>query len=195
MDHNIVLSGWNCRLRPVKISDSEFIVKVRNQDFAKGFIHATDMSIERQNEWTMQYLRRPNDYYWIVENISENRAVGTYGLYDIIGDLGMPGRMVLVPDSGIVLAALPILVREFAFEALNLKRLVGNVVPTNTNVIRLSKMMGGKRLEIPPPEYAYMEKEMKFDWYGITADMWPDNKAYWIRLLGERLSGQKGDAR
>ena len=187
MKHNVILEGWNCRLRPVRLDDSEFIVRVRNQDFAKGFIHDTDPSVEKQNEWTKRYFERGGDYYWIVENICENRPVGTYGLYDIVGDLGMPGRIVLVPDSGIVLAVLPILVREFAFERLGLKRLVGDVVPSNKKVIKFSKMMGGVRLDAPPSEYAYMEQDAKYEWYEMTSDRWPENKMYWMQILGERF--------
>ena len=187
MKHDVILAGWNCRLRPVTLEDSEFIVKIRNQEFAKGFIHDTDMSIGKQKSWIRRYFDREGDYYWVVENISENKPVGTYGLYDIVGDLGMPGRLVLMQDSGIVLAVLPILVREFAFETLGLKRLVGDVVPSNKKVIKFSKMMGGVRLDAPPQEYAYIENEMKYEWYGITADMWPENKAYWMRILGERF--------
>ena len=58
MQHNVILSGWGCCLRPVTIADSEFIIRVRSQDKAKGNIHAIGANIADQEEWIRNYYKR-----------------------------------------------------------------------------------------------------------------------------------------
>lgn len=190
MRHNVFLEGWNCRLRPVRLSDAEYIVDLRNQDFTKGFIHATSASVEMQRKWIEEYFMRDDDYYWIVENKARGRMVGTYGLYNIVGRMGMPGRMILQPDAELLPAVLPILLREFAFEKLNLERLVGCVVPSNQKVKKFAEMMGSSRMSGCPVEYAHIDAEIRQDWYELNAATWPDVKKRWFRILGPRDSGR-----
>ena len=187
MNHNVILEGWNCRLRPVRLDDAEFIVRLRNQDFAKGYIHATDDSIEKQKEWLNDYYGRDRDYYWILENISDGQKVGTYGLYNFVGDMAMPGRMVVLPTADFLQAAYSILMREFAFETLGIGRLVGCVVPSNKKVIKFAKLMGGEVIRECPPEYMHLEKEIHQIWTEVTAERWPKIKERWCSLLGPKF--------
>ena len=49
------------------VEDAEFIVMLRNQAHAKGCVNDTSTDVERQRQWIRDYLKRDNEYYWIIE--------------------------------------------------------------------------------------------------------------------------------
>ena len=52
MNHKCTLDGYCYRLRPVKVSDAEFIVKTRLEDAERNiFIHKISPDISLQEEW------------------------------------------------------------------------------------------------------------------------------------------------
>lgn len=187
MRHDVTLEGWNCRLRPVRMDDAGFIVNLRNQNFAKGFINATDASVSKQQEWLSRYFDRPNDYYWIIENVSQQRPVGTSGLYDIVDGECMPGRWVMIPDADIVLAATAYLTYEFIFERLKLQRAIMDVVSTNKKVIRYHKMIGAVELSQCPSRYANQVSPYEFVWFEFNRSTWHAFREEWGRILGDRF--------
>ena len=186
MKHQIVLEGWNCRFRPVTLDDAAFIVNLRNQSFAKGFINDTDSSVDAQKVWLQKYFERPDDYYWIIENMDQCGSVGTNGLYDIVDGECMPGRWVMLPDADIPLPASAYLMFEFIFERLKLQRAVMDVVSSNKKVIRYHHMIGASELSEPPERYREMKSQYEFVWFEFTRRNWYNFKEEWGRRLGPR---------
>ena len=108
MDHDVHLKGFGCYLRPVRLDDADFIVNLRNQDFARGTIHETSTDISKQIEWIEEYLKRPNDYYWIIcVDDGNDTPIGTVGLYDFTNDRreAMPGRWAMYPQDTVSVMA------------------------------------------------------------------------------------------
>lgn len=189
MRHDVVLEGYGCRLRPVTLSDAEFIVTLRNQPFTKGTIHATSTDVDAQKRWIQDYFERSGDYYWIVEAQTEGnwKAVGTLGLYDITaeGHEAMPGRWVMYPQVVFPVVLPEMLLYAFVFERLCLKRLVFDVVASNKKVVRFHRLFGARELGRPPKRYAGTEAEVgaPLVWFELTAEMWTELKAKWLPIL------------
>ena len=187
MDHNLVLEGYGCRLRPVRIDDAEFIVNLRNQPFAKGTIHATDPSIPKQADWISRYLRRAGDYYWVIETPDNGERVGTVGFYDITesGDEGMPGRLVVMPQTKFNIFAPLYLIYDYFFSNTPLCRIIMDVVKSNKKVVRFHRLYGARLLEDLPPRYCDTEKEVgaPLVWYEVTKQMWEGLESAWGPVL------------
>ena len=186
MKHSVVLIGYNCRLRPVEISDSPFIVNIRNQPFAAGKIHATSASIPDQEAWIRRYFERSGDYYWIIENASTGASIGAIGLYDITEDNreGMPGRWVMIPQREIMAMAPIMLMYSFAFDCLHLNRLVLTVMPGNRRVRRFHELLGATPIAVPA-RYVEQEQEsgLHQDWFELTQSVWLRTKEEWEQAL------------
>lgn len=186
MDHDVTLTGFNCRLRPVRAEDAAFIVKVRNQPMTKGFIHDTPDSVELQKSWIERYLARAGDYYWVIENVSSGQTIGLIGLYDITEsvDEAMPGRWVMYPQTEVNGMAPVFLVYRFAFETLRLKRLVMTVMPENKRVLRFHKLYGAQPISCPE-RYERQEQESGIHqlWFEITQKIWKQMRSVWEPIL------------
>ena len=187
MRHNIILKGFGCVLRPVTLDDSEFIVNLRNQDFAQGMIHATSCDIVLQDNWTRQYFEREDDYYWIICADDERLTkLGTIGLYDFSENKGeaMPGRWVVLPQAKFNILTPIYLIYQFAFESLGVKKMVMDVVAANKKVRRFHELYGAVQIECPA-RYRNVEKEVgrAMVWYEFPVERWQEMKSYWRPVL------------
>ena len=188
MRHDIVLEGFNCRLRPVCEADAAFIIRVRTQERANGNINATSPSIPEQETWIRRYLERADDYYWIVECINTGAPIGTIGLYDFLPDRSeaMPGRWVMLPQADVNIMASVLLMYAFAFDRLGVKRLVISVVPDNRKVLHFHRLFGARPIATPE-RYAQKEADSGVcqRWFELTEHDWPAMKAEWEPILNE----------
>ena len=181
-----VLSGFGCRLRPVEIGDAEFIVRLRNQPFAKGAIHATSNSVEKQVEWINLWQQKEDDYYWIIEDLITGAPIGTIGFYDVdfICKEGMPGRWVMMPQANVNIMAPVFLMYEYIFNTLKIERLIIDVVPTNKKVLKFHKLYGANQIETPE-KYLGEESDVgaKMIWFELKSSQWPEIVAVWKTIL------------
>ena len=188
MRHDVVLEGFNCRLRPVCEEDAEFIVMLRNQDRAKGRIGSTSQSVDAQVGWLRDYFRREKDYYWIIESLSDSSPIGTIGLYDFTADglCAMSGRWVMVPQIAINIMAPVFLLYRFAFEKLCLKQLVFSVMPDNRKVVRFQLICGARETAVPS-RYQQHENEsnIRQRWFAFDAKAWQSMKSQWEPVLND----------
>jgi RimJ/RimL family protein N-acetyltransferase len=140
MRHTIQSEGLGVRLRPVRLSDAEFIVWLRHLDHAKGRVGDSAADAASQRAWLNDYFERPGDYYFIVETFG-GIAVGAYGIYDVSGRSAESGRWIIrlgVP------AAIPnaIVAFDLAFGRLGLSELRAKTVSTNQSVLSLNRKFG-----------------------------------------------------
>ena len=188
MRHDIVLEGFNCRLRPVCEADAPFIIQVRTQERASGKINATSSSIQEQEAWIRRYLERADDYYWIVECISTGTPIGTIGLYDFSpdGSEAMPGRWVMLPQTDVNVMASVLLMYAFAFERLGIKRLVISIMPDNKKILNFHKLFGAHPIVVPE---RYVQREVASGvcqrWFELIEHDWPAMKTEWEPILNE----------
>lgn len=182
-----ILEGYGCRLRPVDVTDADFIVKLRNQPFAKGMIHSTSLSIDKQIEWIEKWQERCDDYYWIIEDIKNSYApIGTIGFYDIEKSLseGMPGRWVMLPQVNINIMSPFLLLYKFVFEELKINRVVMDVVETNKKVRRFHQLYGAKQVVLPKRyEGTEVDVGIPLVWYEFRKKQWSEMFAYWHSIL------------
>ncbi len=182
-----ILEGYGCKLRPVDIGDAAFIVTLRNQPFAKGTIHDTSTSVQKQIAWIQNWQMRTHDYYWIIETRGDHGTpIGTIGFYDIDLELneGMPGRWVMMPQSQINIMAPFVLMYAFVFDQLNVSRVIMDVVASNRKVRRFHELYGAKYIS-PPARYVGTEEEVGVPlvWFQFSKEDWPSMFEYWRPIL------------
>ena len=132
-------------LRLVERRDLETILEWRNRDDARVWFKTSDrLTLERHLAWYEGYLRRDDDFFFLVE--ADGRPVGQCGIYDIDGDAGRAeiGRFLVAPEmagKGYITRSCAQLVR-FGGEILNLPYLFLEVMEENTKAIRIYTRTG-----------------------------------------------------
>lgn len=157
MRHNLTATGSTYRLRPVEIADAAFIMALRTDPKRNRFINSTPPEIKRQVEWIESYFTRPNDYYFMVENVQTGDAEGTISIYDAdpAQRTAEWGRWVLRSGSKAALPSVALLFR-LAFEELHLELLKTHTVVENRSVISILERAGMREIRILP-EYVQID--------------------------------------
>jgi len=171
---NYILKNDDRILRPVTIDDAEFIVKLRNQDHAKGCINDTSLDVEKQRKWIEEYLRRENEYYWIIETL-DHVPYGTTSLYHYVQskrqiESGRWVRMANAPINNIIAGRVQ--VHDFVFGELQMQRLVYDVVSTNVQVLKYHRMCGGNETHVDKGAISIQGKQVDMIWFEETPESW-----------------------
>lgn len=136
MRHDVSVTGYAYRLRPVVLSDASFITRLRNDGDRKGFLHRGARTVAEQKVWLEDYFNRPGDFYFLIEkkdDASPEGAVGIYGLSDD-GKAAEWGRWVLRKGS-LAAPESAFLVYNVAFETLDLDQVYCRTILSNSSVI------------------------------------------------------------
>ncbi len=136
MDHRISLDGYAYRLRPIRLSDAEFILRVRLEDKERNrFIHEIPNDVSVQEEWLRAYLERPDDYYFVIENKMTAQPEGLIAIYNFEGNGRAEwGRWVVQKGSFASVESVNLIYRV-AFEKLGLAELCCRTIRDNTAVV------------------------------------------------------------
>ncbi|WP_413561335.1 GNAT family N-acetyltransferase [Bdellovibrio sp. HCB209] len=158
MAHNITAQRGNVRLRPVTMDDAEFIVELRTDSRNARFIHATSANVENQRNWISSYLKKEDDFYFIVEH--KDRPIGTIGIYDVNKEIKAAewGRWIIKEDS----VAAPIsalLVFDIAFNILHLEHLYSRTMTQNEKVVAFHDKVLAPRIQHQDLKFLNIEKE------------------------------------
>lgn len=137
--HN-VLTGKHVYLKAVEEADAEFIIKLRNDENISKFLPRIPMDIIGQIKWIKYQQSLENDYYFIIWDILGNR-IGTISIYDINGDLGESGRTASFGNPIQNIEA-SILLLDFSFDVLGLKKIICHVFKDNHSVLRYNEKLG-----------------------------------------------------
>lgn len=112
---------YGITLRPVEVSDAEFILKLRTDERLGAFLSSTSPDVEQQQEWLSGYKEREaagQEYYYIAEK--DGVAYGTIRTYRIEEDWFEAGSWLFSPDAPVGMSILAdIINREFGFEILD----------------------------------------------------------------------------
>jgi hypothetical protein len=133
-------------LRPVTISDSRLIVRLRNGYASRRFLNTGATSNRDQELWLQVYFERKArglEHYFIITHA--DRDVGAVRIYEIDVAMGSFKWGSWVIESGtppIVAFVSAVLVYDFAFDVLQLKTALFEVVAENLNVIRFHQSFG-----------------------------------------------------
>lgn len=172
MKHNIRISGFSYRLRPVTIEDAQFIVDTRLEDEKKSkYVHKISSDVNLQINWLNKYFERNGDYYFVVENIFTNEKEGLISIYDINGDVAEWGRWVFKRGSLGALESVN-LIYKVAFEKLNLQEVYTRTVEDNISVVNFHKSINAKfrtllknEFELEGKKYNAVEQYVDKDYY------------------------------
>jgi RimJ/RimL family protein N-acetyltransferase len=153
-------------LRLVEESDAEFILSLRvNKDLCKH-ISKTEMSVEKQREWIVNYKKREfakEEFYFVI--LSDNEAVGTIRVYNVVRNYFCWGSWIIKKDARIQTAIESMLNLYFlSFECLSLRTARIDVRNDNKSVLAIHKKMGAKIKEITELDTFF---ELKFEDYLI----------------------------
>lgn len=149
MLHNITLEKYGARIRPARLEDAAFLVRLRNSPHALGKLGETSQDVSVQEAWLKKYFQREKDYYFIVERIRDSRAVGASSIYNMQDGFAEWGRWVIEPR---VPAASISMWLSFhaAFDLLGLQTLRSLVVEDNVRVLSIFKKIGAAWIGIHP---------------------------------------------
>ncbi len=138
------LQGKFVNLREVTIKDAEFILKLRCDDKKSRFIHKTEYNIAKQVEYLNNYLKKDNEWYFIIEN-KEHTPIGTTRIYDVEGDKYTGGSWLMI-DKATAQETLEgdLLMKSYSFDVLGFSKDCFDVRKENRKVVRFHQICGSK---------------------------------------------------
>lgn len=144
MKHNYKLDGFGYRLRPIKLSDAQFVIDTRLEDMERNkFVHPISRDINVQEEWLKTYFKREGDYYFIIENRFTGESEGLISFYDEQDGKAEWGRWVVKKGSLSAPESVYLLYR-IAFEQVGLNELYCRTISDNINVVSFHTSIGEK---------------------------------------------------
>lgn len=140
---NICLVGKVIKLRPLKIDDAEITLRWRTGHRAK-YLNKGAKTLEDQKKWILQ-SEENGDLNFLIEY--KDKGVGMISLYEInhthhsliLGRL-LIGEEEFVGNAPVVFES-EMLAMDYAFETLNMHSIYGDVMSSNTGVIKLRKYL------------------------------------------------------
>jgi RimJ/RimL family protein N-acetyltransferase len=140
------LADENIVLEPLSgaTEDLRFILNLRNRPevrrwmFYNGFI-----PYHSHLDWYLNhYLPDPLDLMWIIH--WNGRMAGAVALYNITPECAEFGRLMIHPAfrGNKIAQRTSILVRDYAFEVLNLEYIYGSCKADNTHILHVDKLTG-----------------------------------------------------
>ena len=177
IDDCFTIEKYGLKVRLVREQDAEFIVKVRTDERNARFIHATDVSVEKQVDWIKQYKEREakgEDYYFMF--YFQEQPVGMIRIYDIDYDAkkATAGSWVCSPDLPMQTPiSVLIICREILFDTLGMEKDCFDVRKGNKHVQRVHKMMGAEIVA---------EDELNY-YFELSKEVFEEKKHEIINLL------------
>jgi RimJ/RimL family protein N-acetyltransferase len=143
MDHSIRVECRLFALRPVAVADAEFILSLRLDPELSRFLDETSPSVTDQENWLRDYLRRADDYYFIIEETSSHLPVGTIAIYslDLEHRRAEWGRWIIRPPHAAAVES-ALLIYTVAFENLQLEEVYCRSQTANRQVVSFHSSCG-----------------------------------------------------
>ncbi len=153
MKHNYTMDGFCYRLRPIKLSDAQFVVDTRLEDQERNrFIHRISPDVSLQEKWLEDYFQREGDCYFIVENRLTRNPEGLIAFYDICDGKAEWGRWVMRKDSLAASESVDLLYR-IAFEKAGLSELYCRTLAENESVVSFHNSIGEHTRRVIPEAF------------------------------------------
>ena len=158
-----MLQGKYVNLREVAVDDAEFILKLRCDEKKSRFLHKTEYNVEKQVEYIKNYLKKDNEWYFIIEN-KEHKPLGTVRIYDVEGDKYTGGSWLMIDEATAqqVLEG-DMLMKKYSFDVLGFNKNCFDVRKENKKVVRFHKICGAKIVGENDIDYFFeLTKELYF---------------------------------
>lgn len=177
-------------LSEVVEDDAEFIFDLRRSAQARGNLHPVVGDVAEQRAWIRKQRRTSGDYYFTVRDRREQVAIGLIGLYRIEASsaVGEWGRWIIRPGVPAAPESL-LLLLEFGFGNLGLKKIISRTVATNQRVVSFHKSLGLGDGELRTGLFNFSGVRVDAVEHAVTTETWHDVK---VRLL--RASSRISDS-
>jgi len=93
-----MITGKNIDLRPIEISDAEFILSLRLDPALNQYLSSVENNIEKQREWLQFCQQDPTQHYFIIQN-KQQQPLGTIRIYDIKNNSFCWGSWIVIPEA------------------------------------------------------------------------------------------------
>lgn len=140
MVYEETINGKYVSLKSATIEDAEFTLALRQNPVLTKYLPRLDIGIDQQKSWIVSQREKAGDYFFVVRNI-ENQPIGTVSIYEINGDTSESGRLALIGNA-LENAEASMLLFEFAFNVLGLKKVTGYIVDGNKRAERFNRQFG-----------------------------------------------------
>lgn len=140
-----IVKGKNIVLRPIELSDAEFILELRLNNNKNKHLHPTDKSVEKQRNYIKNCINKDDEYYFIIES-NDKKQLGTVRIYDVIkNDDFCWGSWIITDDAPLTTAIeSALLIYEYAFYTLNFSKAHFDVRKGNKRVVAFHERMGAR---------------------------------------------------
>ena len=172
---------YGLSFRFVNENDAEFVYKLRSDPKLSRYIHDIHGGLEGQIDWIRKYKEREaegKEYYFIF--FKDGEPVGLNRLYSFHDTTYTGGSWVMVPNSPMeVVLAVPIIMREIAFEDLGMT-FEDNYDAThvdNKKVIKFNQMFGCKIYK------HFMDVKGEYVAMSLTKEDFEMNKPRLVKML------------
>ena len=150
MQHNIKAFGYNYKLRPVELSDAQFIIDTRLEDENKSkFLHKIKNDVSIQENWIKEYFNREKDYYFVIENLFSGEKEGLISIYNIDGKKAEWGRWVL-KNGSLASYESAMLLYNIGFDKLGLEEIYTKTIKDNRQVVAFHERLGANFRKVIP---------------------------------------------
>lgn len=198
MKHDIAICGFGYSLRPVSSADAQFIVDIRTADAERNkFIHKISSDVSAQEKWIESYLARPNDYYFVIENVLTRQSEGLIGIYNIENGKGEWGRWVIGKDSFAATESLD-LICQAAFDFIGLSEIFCRTIQDNVAVASFHNSAKERLrtilpdfLELDGKKYTAVEHCIDVDYYRSELSFFLQKRAQ--KIFERNLKNLIGD--
>lgn len=138
------LQGKYVNLREVTVDDAEFILSLRCDPKKSRYLNPTEYNIPKQQEYIRNYLKKDDEWYFIVEN-KNHKPLGTERIYGVKGNQFTSGSWLMIDDVQLeeVMEG-GFLLRNYAFNVLGFEKDYFDVRKDNKKVVRHHKSYGAK---------------------------------------------------
>ncbi len=120
--------------------DAEFTLALRQNPALTKYLPKLDISLEQQKSWLISQQAKLGDYFFVAKTL-DDKPIGTVSIYDIKGDTSESGRLALIGNSLENVEA-SLLLFQFAFDILGLKKVTGYIVDGNKRAERFNRQFG-----------------------------------------------------
>lgn len=156
------LEGNFVTLREVRVDDAQFILDLRCSPKAR-FLNPTQNNLELQKQYICNYLKKQNEWYFIIEDKSHN-PLGTIRIYNVKNDSFEAGSW-LMNDKSSMQQSIEgeYLLKRYAYEVLGLHKNCFSVKKSNKSVIRFHMLYGATIINENNTDYFFELTKEQFN--------------------------------
>ena len=93
-----MIIGKNIDLRPIELSDAEFILSLRLDPELSQYLSPVENNLDKQRQWLKTCQEDPTQHYFIIQN-KQQQPVGTIRIYDIKNNSFCWGSWIVIPEA------------------------------------------------------------------------------------------------